>query len=176
MNLPRDNVFAGAAFAGEQDGRIARRRLPRGFQQSHHRCAARLQQRQIVHGLAQSAIFRLQTLQLERALDDELDLLQRKRLGDVVVGAALHRGDGALHRRIRRHQDDEDIGMNAPRFLEQLQPVHLGHAEVGQHQVVARFRQHRARVRAIFRLADLMPQGVEEPYQAEPDIFFVVDD
>ena len=74
MDLPRDDVLAGAAFAGQQDSGVARRRLPRGLQQTHHRGAARLQQRQLIHRLAQFAILGLQALQLERALDDELDL------------------------------------------------------------------------------------------------------
>jgi len=45
----------------------------------------------------------------QRALRDEEHLVDVERLGEVIVGAALHGLDGGLHRSVRRHHDDGGI-------------------------------------------------------------------
>ena len=66
--------------------------------------------------------------------------------------------------------------MNPLRFLEQLQPVHLGHAEIREHQVEARLGQHGSGLRAVFRLAHVMAERFEKSHQAQANVFFVVND
>src|SRR5258706_15356611 len=66
--------------------------------------------------------------------------------------------------------------MNPLGFFEEFEAVHFGHPEVGQHRVEARLGEHRTCPHAVFRLADLVPERIEKPYQAEADILLVVDD
>src|SRR5208337_1393007 len=113
MNLPRDDVFAGTAFAGEQDSGVACGGLARGFEQALHRGTLRVEQRFLVDGAAQCAIFGGQQSDVQRAIDGVLNLLERERLGDVVVGAGLHRLDGIFDGRVSGHQNYEGFGRPA---------------------------------------------------------------
>ena len=58
MDLAGDDVFAGAALAREQDGRVAGGGLAGSLEQALHRGALRVEQRLLVDGAAQRAIFR----------------------------------------------------------------------------------------------------------------------
>ena len=44
-------------------------------------------------------------------LNVDLEFGQVKRLGQVIVGAALHRLDGALHAAVRRQQKNLELGL-----------------------------------------------------------------
>ena len=54
----------------------------------------------------QVAVFGAQPLMLERAADDDQQLVDLERLLQVVEGAELHRFDGALDRGVRGHHQD----------------------------------------------------------------------
>ena len=149
MDLPRDDVFAGAALAGQQDGRVAGGGLARGFEQALHRGALRVEQRLLVDRAAQRAIFGRQQPDVQRAIDGVLNLLERERLGDVVVGAGLHRLDRVFNGRVGGHQDHEAFGRAPLDFVQQFEPAHLGHLVVGQHQIELRLGQQRDRLRAV---------------------------
>ena len=66
--------------------------------------------------------------------------------------------------------------MNPPRLLEEFQPVHFGHAEIGQDEIEVRPGEQGARARAIFRLADRISERGKKLRQAVADILLVVDD
>ena len=175
MDLAREHVFAGAALAAQQHGRLARRGLARGLHQPDHRGAARLQQRGLVDRAAQRAILGPQSLQLQRAFDQMLDLLERERLGHVVEGAGLHRGDRVFDRGVGRHQDDQAFGTALLDLGQQLEPVHLGHPEVRQHQVERGGLDHRARLAAAFGGLRLVTDRFEERRQVGANVLLVVD-
>src|SRR5208282_3635398 len=105
MDLPGDNVLAGPALAGEQNSRVARGGLARSLEQALHRGAARVEQRLLIDRAAQGAIFGLKDPDVQRAIDGVLNLFKREWLGDIVVGAGLHRLDGILNGRISGHQN-----------------------------------------------------------------------
>jgi hypothetical protein len=110
MNLAGDDVFAGATLSREQNGRVAGGGLAGSFEQALHRGTLRVEQRLLVDRAAQRAIFGSQQTDVQRAIDGVLNLLERERLGDVVVGAGLHRLDGIFDGRVGGHQDHEALG------------------------------------------------------------------
>ena len=95
----------------QQDSGLAGGGLARGLEQTAHRRAARFEQRPLFNRLAQHAVFGTQAADLQRAVDDVLDLLEREGLGQVIAGAGLHRLDGVFNRRVGGHQDDGASGV-----------------------------------------------------------------
>jgi len=64
------------------------------------------------------------------------DLVQRERLGEEVDRPFPHRGHGDLHRRDAREDDDGHGRRHLPGLLEEVHPVHAGHRQVGEDDVV----------------------------------------
>ena len=81
--------------------------------------------------LSEVEVLVAQALALEAVPDDQVDLVELEGLGDVVVGAELHRLDGRLRGGHRRHHDDRGVGREVPGGAQHLQPVDLRHAQVG---------------------------------------------
>ncbi len=69
------------------------------------------------------------------ALQLEQQLVDLERLGQVVVGAFLERGDRVGHLGEGGHQDDLGGRRLLPHPPEQRQPVQLGQADVADHDV-----------------------------------------
>ena len=128
------------------------------------------------HRLAQAQVLRRQPLLLEAALHDADDLLDLERLEDVVVGAALHRVDGRLHRAEAGHDDGERVGRGGADRVEQLDAAHARHLEVADDEIVVGVAELRERRRAVLRRADDVPLHAEEVGQDVPDELLVVDD
>jgi hypothetical protein len=76
-----------------------------------------------------------QVARLERALDDDRDLVDVEGLGEVVVGAGLHGGDREALRAVRREQDDGQRGVACVDGGDELEPAHARHLEVGEHDL-----------------------------------------
>ena len=96
----RDQLFAGAALAGDEDGRVSLRDLADGLVDLLHRRrvaddALGLHQRADL--VAQHLDLLREVLVIEGPLDRMGDLVELERLGDVVKRAQLHRFD----RRVR---------------------------------------------------------------------------
>ena len=85
--------------------------------------------------LAQLPPQRLHLAQRLEPLDDlveqNLQPLDVDRLGQVVVGAFLHRLDGGLDRALRRQQQRRDVGALLLQRAQQREPVHARHHQVG---------------------------------------------
>src|ERR1019366_10035519 len=175
MDLPGDNVLAGAALAGEQYSRVAGGGLAGSFEQVLHREAARVEQRLLIDGAAQCAIFRLKDPDLQRAIDGVLNLLERERLGDIVVGAGLHRLDGIFNGRISSHQNYQALGCAPLDLAQQFQPAHLGHPGVGQNQIELRLGEHNHGLRAVLGRANLVAKRLEKRDETSADIALVID-
>ncbi len=83
----------------------------------------------------------LQALPIEAALDDVDDLLDLERLENVVVRAVLHGLDGGFHGAEAGHDHGQDRDAELGDLFDQIEPVHLGHLEVRDDQVVAALLQ-----------------------------------
>lgn len=106
MHDCRNQLFAGAGFAENQDGCIGAGHAAYGLVDVLHGGAVTDENLILValrhhanHALAEIAA-------LEKALHGHSDFVQLKRLGDIVEGAELHRLNGGGGRAKRRHDDD----------------------------------------------------------------------
>ena len=83
------------------------------------------------------ATLRAQRALAERLVGDEQQLLDLERLGDVVVRAELDRADRGLDRAERGdHHDVRRLGQRH-HAADQIEAVHLRHAQVGDDQIEA---------------------------------------
>jgi hypothetical protein len=138
VDRARDQLLAGAALAGDQDRR-GRAGDPAD------------QSEDLLHGLGPrdhvlEAVLALdlalqpRDLSPQRALgqglvDQEQELLDLERLGDVVVGAELDRLDRGLDRAEGGDHDDvRRVGEGAD-VADQIEAVEVGHPQVGDHQL-----------------------------------------
>jgi hypothetical protein len=109
-----------------------------------------------------------QPLALERAADGQHHLIRAlERFGQVVVGAEPHRLNHRRNAAVAGHHDDREIRPLRAHQGQQLEPIHLRHAQIGQQEVDAR----RVLLDGGQRLAnrregeDLVPFGAEQRRQ-----------
>ena len=128
VQRPGDKLLAGAGLAGDQhrDARLGK--AADGAENLLHRRRVaedlgRLRQRLDGLGLAPALV--------ERAPDQLDRLVDVEGLRQVLVGAALERGHGAVEIGVRGHHDHRHRGMALLDRLQQLQPRQAGHAHVG---------------------------------------------
>ena len=62
---------------------------------------------------------------LERTLDDQLELVQIKRSGYIIVCPCLHGLDRRRHGRMSGHDDDRDVGIHRLEFRYDLDRIIL---------------------------------------------------
>ena len=88
-----DELLAGAGLAAHEHGDVARGDAAGRFEQAAHRArgADDAATERLLGG--EAAVVDAQAARLERALDDDRDLVDVERLREVVVRAVLHRGD-----------------------------------------------------------------------------------
>ncbi len=111
---------------------------------------------------------------LHNAGNHLLDLLHPKRLGDVVIGAKLHRLDGGVRRGVGRHQDD---GHLLPKLLkpgQELDAVYGGHLEVRDDQVEGTLSDRPKGLLSILGACDLEALAFEEDAEKVPHPLFVI--
>ena len=130
----RHQLLAGAALARDHGGGGAVRDLADGVEDLDDLRALADDVLEAVLGLellSEVQVLVAQPLALEPVLDDQVDLVELEGLGDVVVGAELHR----LHRRLGGGDGGDDdhgrVGRQVPGGPEHLHAVHLWHAQVG---------------------------------------------
>ncbi len=124
----------------------------------------------------QVAILGAQPLVLERAADDDQQLVDLERLLEVVEGAELHGLDGALDARVRRHHDDlraigVAVGRQAP---DQLEAGRARHQVVDDEQIEAAAPEELARLVRAARLGDVVALGAQRAPERLHDLLFVV--
>ena len=179
VNGAGDELFAGAALALNEDRRSARRRLNDQVEHAPHRRAAPDDVVEVavllLDVLPQRAVFVDQAAALERVLDDDEHFVVLERLGDVVERAALHRGDGVLDRRVRRHHDDRQLVVQLLQRLERRHAVDAGHHHVDdgrvERDVAGELDAFLAAGRQPHGIALALQQGLEDLAHD----FFVVD-
>ena len=131
-----EELLAGPALTLEQHGgvgrghplrlglhRADRRRLP--DDRRHRARPAVLEQERLA----------LPRAPLDRARDEKAEKVRLDRLGDEVLGAALHRVHGGLDRAERGHHDHRKGGVEGSRRVEDGEPVRAGEAPVGQDEI-----------------------------------------
>ena len=135
---PRDQLLAGAALAGDQDGDVLGgdpadrlEDLEHGGAAADDRVAAFL----LGGRLGDDGGLAAQPRELQRLADDSSQVLGVERLDQVVVRPLLHRLDGMLRSRGRRDEHDRDAGVDLPDALVDLQPREVGEPEVEQDDV-----------------------------------------
>ena len=120
-----------------------------------------LQRHQLVPRLESFAPFH-QVLQ--RARDGELQVVEVNRLGDKVEGSPIHGRAYVLHIAIGRDDHRADIGLDLGDLLDQRESVHLGHVDVGEHQVYVRlFLEPVEGFQAILGKDELVEAGANIP-------------
>lgn len=113
MNGACQQVFACAAFPRDQHGGIGGRDfLGEPLHELHFFRDADdpVEPELLLQARAQGAVVPGQLADLQCPGDHDLQLLIVDRLGDVVIGALLHRLDGRLHGSISRDDEDWYVG------------------------------------------------------------------
>ncbi len=80
--------------------------------------------------LPQRAVLRDETMLREGVPQHHQHLVVLERLADVVVRAALHRGDRVLDRRVRRDHQHRQVVVDLPDLVQRRDAVHAGHHHV----------------------------------------------
>ena len=104
----RGDLFAGAAFALYQDGRLAGGHLADGFENALHRGGAADHpggRTGLSHLAPELHIFRLHLALPECPSHEHLEAVDIHRFGDKIVSSPAHRLHGRVHRSVGRHHD-----------------------------------------------------------------------
>jgi hypothetical protein len=139
VNGPGDQLLAGAALPDDEDAGIGwGHGLDDGEDLPH---LLRLPDHVLVLGEALELLLELEVggadvVLLQRLGDQGLEALQVQGLGQIVVCAVAHGLHGRVHRRLARDHDELALDAALAHPGEQLEPVQLGHLEVGQDQTV----------------------------------------
>ena len=174
-----DEFLAGAAFAGDQDGRAGRRDLADELVNLLH-CG-----RIADDGLAAFLRVKLggkgddlfhRAGGGERLEKQVLQLGNVEGLEHVIVGPALHRLDGRLRGAVGRHHDHDLLRVDLAQFLERVETALLAHADVHHDQVGHRFTGHTDALVARLGALDFERFLLQQPAKGIMDVLLVVDD
>ncbi len=163
-----DDLLACPGLAADQHGGLRRRHLGDRVQQPQHGraaaddAAALEASRQLG---AQRAVLRLQPGVLHGAFERDAQLVEVERLGEVVVRPLLESGHGRLDRGEGGHDDDRDGRVDRLDGRECLEPRHLQHAHVHQHQVVGPLADPADGGLAVVRLGDFVAPAADQGAQ-----------
>src|SRR5690606_8741535 len=122
----------------------------------------------------QAAVVDAQAPRFEGTLDDDGDLVDVERLGQVVVGALLHRGDGDALGAVRGEQEDRQRRIARGDVAHQLEAIHARHRQIGDDGL--RVVEQRQRLGTRARAQDLVPAFGEDLAQREQNTRLVVDE
>ena len=131
-------LLAGPALAGDHRGGGAVRDLADGLEDLAHPGALADDVVEAVlrlELLPEVEVLVAEALALERPSDDEVDLVELERLGDVVVGPELHGLDRGLGGADGGDHDHHRLGGGLLRRAQDLEAVGGGHPEVGDDHV-----------------------------------------
>ncbi len=114
----------------------------------------------------------------QHRLDAREQLARRKRLGDVVVGAALETAHFVLLLGARGQHDDRDLlgVLGALQGAGELQAAHVRQHPIDQHQVRPHVDDPGARLAAILGLTHIVAGAAQPERDHVANAFFVFDD
>ncbi len=113
---------------------------------------------------------------LEDALEGGEQVVDVERLGDVVVGAVLHRLDGGRGPAEGGHHDDLELRVLALELAEYADPVLVGELDIHHHEVGQVLGDLLDRLRAALAELDRVALFAQEVLEQGADIGFVIDD
>jgi hypothetical protein len=128
------------------------------------------------HFLTQAHILLPQVLPLLGLAQGQQDFVGLERLGDIVVGPALHGFHGRVQVPVGGHHDHRGLHLPALERLQQLQPVHLGHDHVQEDEIEKVGLRQAQRLLPAPGGQDLIPFPLEDQGKHVAHGFFVVDD
>ena len=79
---------------------------------------------------------------LERAVDQQQQMIGIDRLGEEVERPFLHRRDGVLDAAVGGHDDDRHVGVDFLRRAQHAEAVAVGQPQIGQHDRRLLLLQH----------------------------------
>ena len=135
----RDQLFAGAAFAGDEHVGLGLGEAVHEVGHSLHGRAGPDHARQLAgfHAAAKAAELVAHRAVAHGALHGQPQRIHRHRLGDEVVGPRAHGADGVFHASEAGHHDHHQIRTFGERCAAQIQAAHAFHVDVDeQHREV----------------------------------------
>jgi hypothetical protein len=173
----RDQLLARAGLAGDQGVLVTRRDRADEVEDLPHRVALADDPRARAvraHLVAQRDVLALETPELGQRRDPTQDVLVQEGLQHVVVGAVADRLDGALDGPVARDHDDLEAGVDRLGRLEQADPVHPRHADVGDQHIEPVGPELLVRRLAVRDDGDLVASLVEVVPERDGDAALVV--
>src|SRR5262245_3485952 len=177
MDGPRHELLSGARLALDQHGGVGGSgpadelvHLLHGGRASDHELRA------FHERTAQPLEVAGEAAQVERALDQQCDVIEVEGLGQVVVSAALGGLDRVHHGVLRGHDDEERVEAAVARLLEHVQTRDVGHADVDEGNVDAAGLEGLQRSRAAGDGAHRVPARRERALEHPADGLLVVGD
>ena len=182
VNGARDELLAGAGLAGDEHRALGIGDALGPADDLLHRPAAAddaVVVELFVALAAQVAVLGAQPLVIERAADDDQQLVDLERLLQVVERAELHRLDRALDRGVRGHHQDLGplaLGRRADVLADQVEAAQLRHDVVDDEEVERPLGQQPLASRGLRRLDHLVAGVAQRPAERLEDLLFVVDE
>src|SRR5664280_3557930 len=133
MERVRDELFARAGLADDEDGRLRRRDHAEAREKLLHRLADaenRLEAEALVEALAEILDLARLTRAAERRLRPQAQVVLRERLGDVIDGAERARREQGLDVAVRRHEQDRDVRPRGGEVRRKVEPAFARHLEI----------------------------------------------
>ena len=172
-----DEFLAGAAFAGDQRGGVARGDLADEFEHLLHALAAtndaefiirRFQERFIGDNLFHVA------RSLEGIGDEFLDFHRVERFEQIIIRAELHRLDGGLGGAVGGHQDDEELGVGGADTAQGFKSIHASHTHVHEHEVGLELGNDLQSLLTAGCGGEFDLRRIKNPLERIPHVFFVI--
>ncbi len=141
VNRAGDELFAGAGLAGDEDGALGVGHELGAADDFFHRAAAPddpVVTELLVALVDEVPVLRAEPLMIERAADDDQQLVDLERLLQIIERAELHRLDRAFDGRVGGHHQNLRplaFGRRADQLADQLQAAKLRHDVVDDQHV-----------------------------------------
>ena len=175
----REQLLAGAALAFDEHRGVGRRGA---VQRCQHPDQRRVRpddlRRAAPHRqlLLQEEVLGQQPPLLERARDQEQEVVRIDRLGQKVEGAFLHRGHGVLDATVGGHHDDGRCGVLLLGGPQHAEPVPARQPEVRQHDRRRRLGEQPDGLRLVAGLGHGVPLTLQGVPQHRAERVLVLDD
>jgi len=179
MNGPRRQVLASARFTRDEHGEISLGHHLDGFINPLHGAASAyqiLKRRFVLDTTLQPQVFPQQVAAFERLSEGEHQVVMVEGLGDEIVGPRFDRFHGEFDAAVGGHQDHGKPGVFLAELFQEFQTIHVGHLDIGQHQVNGSFPDEinggPSRQGGLHRAVQL---GFEGSFEQQQEILFIVD-
>jgi hypothetical protein len=111
---------------------------------------------------------------LENLLQDRIQLLNFYRLVDILESALVHRLDIGLYSPVCGNHDDIAVRIALIEFLEENDPVHLRHIDIGYYKIYFLLPEIVESFIAIADTLDNVPFPLKQTGKSNPGVFFVI--